>query len=242
MKRILAGPNAVSEALRAAPGRIEMVCIAETMRPVNVRRLEDLAKHSRVLCESLPKEALDRLAKGLVHQGVIAITGDYPYVDLPAILSRCQETQNPTIVVLDQVQDPRNLGAIMRSAYAFGASGVILPKDRAAKVTAAAVRTSAGASELLMVARIVNMARTLDELRDEGFRIYGASGRGGAPLSSLDWSGPTALVLGNEGKGIRRLTAEHCDILFDIPMACDFDSLNVSAAAAIALYEAHQRR
>lgn len=242
MKRILAGPNAVFEALRAAPGRIEMVCIAETMRPVNVRRLEEQAKHSRVSCEYLPKESLDRLAKGLVHQGVIAITGDYPYVDLQAILERCRETDDPTIVVLDQIQDPRNLGAIMRSAYAFGAAGIVLPKDRAAKVTAAAVRTSAGASELLMVARIINVARTLDDLRDEGFRIYGASGRGGTPLASLDWSGPTALVLGNEGKGLRRLTAEHCDALFDIPMAVEFDSLNVSAAAAIALYEAHVRR
>lgn len=242
MKRILAGPHAVTEALRATPGAIEVVCLADSLRTLTTKDIEDLARRARVECEVLPKESLDELAGKLHHQGVIAITGDYPYVDFHTLLELGETQSNPLIVVLDQIQDPRNLGAILRSAHAFGAAGVVLPKDRAAKVTAAAVRTSAGASELVKICRITNLARTLDELKDRGYRVHGADASSELTLSAVGWSGRTALVMGSEGRGLRRLTAEHCDRLFKIPMATAFDSLNVSAAAAIALYEASKQR
>ncbi len=242
MKRILSGPHAVSEALRTAPGAIDVICVAETMRPTSVKRIEDLARRARVSLETIPKSALDEISKGISHQGVIAITGSYPYLDLDGLLAVTKKELAPLIVVLDQVQDPRNLGAIMRSAHAFGASGIIIPKDRSASVTAAAVRTSAGASELIRTVRVTNLVRCLDNLRDEGFQVFGAAVGGERKLDSLSWQDRCVLVLGNEGRGLRRLTAQHCDMLFSIPLASDFDSLNVSAAAAIALYEAARQR
>ncbi len=242
MKRILAGPRAVGEALRAAPGSIETVYIAQTMRPIAARRIEDQARNGRVPCEPLSNSALDRLARGINHQGVLAITGAYPYRDLTQIIDAGKAEENPLIVVLDQVQDPRNLGAIMRSVYAFGATGLIIARNKSAKVTAAAVRSSAGASELLKVAQVTNLVRTLDQLKDEGYHVFGATGAVNTDLSRLNWRGRAVLVLGNEGRGLRRLTAEHCDTLFAIRMAAEFDSLNVSAAAAIVLHAAAQQR
>ncbi len=242
MKRILAGPHAVTEALRATPGAIEVICVAETMRPTSVRRIEDLARRTRVSVEILPRIALDRISKDLNHQGVIAITGSYPYIDLEGLLAAVKKEVNPLIIGLDQVQDPGNLGAIMRSAYAFGASGIVIPKDRSARVTSAAVRTSAGASELTRVVRVTNLVRCLDRLRDQGFQVFGAAVNGETKLEDLSWEDRCMLVLGNESRGIRRLTAEHCDKLFRIPLPCDFDSLNVSATAAIVLHKAAGQR
>ena len=190
----------------------------------------------------MPKSSLDQLAKELRHQGIIAITGSYPYLDMDGLMARAEKQQNPLLVALDQVQDPRNLGAIMRSAHVFGASGLLIPKNRSARVTEATVRTSAGASELVATVLITNLVRTLDELRDRDYRVFGTSLDGNTSLRDLSWQGKTVLVLGNEGRGLRRLTREHCDVLFTIPMANEFDSLNVSAAASIALYEAAGQR
>ncbi len=242
MKRIIAGPNAVSEVLRSTPGKIEAICVAESMRPTSVRRIEDLAKHVRVSVETLPKVAIDEMAGDLRHQGVVAITGSYPYIDLDGLLDVAKKVSNPLLVALDQVQDPGNLGAIMRSAYAFGVVGVIITKDRSASVTAAAVRASAGASELLRVARVTNLVRSIDQLAEEGYQIFGAAMGGKSRLHSMPLRDKCVLVMGNEGRGLRRLTIEHCDRLFTIPMLREFDSLNVSAAAAIALYEAARQR
>ncbi len=242
MKRILAGPHAVNEALRVKPGAIEVICVVESMRPTSVRRIEETARRSKVPMELLSREAVDQLAGKVVHQGVVAVTGSYPYIDLDGLLARAAEHPHPLIVVLDQIQDPRNLGAIMRSVHAFGGCGLIILKDRAAGVTAAVVRASAGASELVLTTRVTNLVRTLDRLRDEGYQVYGASTGDSTRVAEISWRGRTALVLGSEGRGLRRLTTEHCDRLFTIPLAVDFDSLNVSAAAAIALYEASRQR
>ncbi|MCP4601513.1 MAG: 23S rRNA (guanosine(2251)-2'-O)-methyltransferase RlmB [Proteobacteria bacterium] len=242
MKRILAGPHAVTEVLHSTPGSIEVICVAESMRPTSVRRIEELARRARVSVELLPKNALDQIAKELLHQGVIAITGSYPYLDMDGLLAATKKEVSPLILALDQIQDPRNLGAIIRSAYAFGASGLVIPKDRSASVTSAAVRTSAGASELIRTVRVTNLVRCLDRLRDEGFQIFGATMDGNARLEHLPWQGRCVLVLGNESRGLRRLTSEHCDYLFTIPLSRNFDSLNVSAAASIALYEAARLR
>lgn len=242
MKRILAGPHAVLEALRGAPRAIETVLVVDSMRAGAMFRIEEKAKHSKVPYELVSKAMVDGLAGELNHQGVLAITGAYPYLDFEGVLAHADNDAHPLIVVLDQVQDPGNLGAIMRSAHAFGASGMLLLKDRAAGVTGAAVRSSAGASELLKTARVTNLVRALDEMRDRGYRVLGAAMSGDVSIRDVSWTGKTALVFGNEGKGLRRLTARHCDQLFSIPMAGDFDSLNVSAAAAIALFQASAER
>jgi 23S rRNA (guanosine2251-2'-O)-methyltransferase len=242
MKRVVAGPNAVTEAIRAAPGDVGAGDLADGLTRAAADRLERLCRDADVPCSSLPREALDALAKGLTHQGVVALAGDYPYVDLEAVLSEGRRVAEPLLVVLDQIQDPGNLGAIVRSAHALGATGVILTRDRSASMTPAAVRASAGASELIRVARVGNLAQCLDHLRDSGYRVLGAAADAEARVDDVDRRGPTALVLGGEGKGLRRLTREHCDLLFRIPLATAFDSLNVSVAAAVALYELGRAR
>jgi 23S rRNA (guanosine2251-2'-O)-methyltransferase len=219
-----------------------MICVAETLREAAASRIEDQARKAKVPCEALSKSALDRLAKGLNHQGVIAVTGDYPYVDPDSLIEHALMQVNSLIVALDQVQDPRNLGAIIRSVYAFGANGVIITRNRSAMVTGAAVRASVGTSELVRICRVTNLVHTLDLLRDKGFFVFGATSKAPSVLSELSWKDRTVLVLGNESSGLRRLTAEHCDRLFSIPLVANFDSLNVSAAAAISLYEAARQR
>jgi len=242
MKRIIAGPNAVLEALRARPAAIEVVYLADGLDSSAARRVETIAGRARVACEPIPRGALDEMAEQLNHQGVVAITGSYPYVDQAGLLTAASALEAPLLVVLDQVQDPGNLGAIIRSAHALGAAGLILTRNRSASVTRGAVRSSVGASELTRVARVTNLARCLDELRDAGYRVYGAVGGAKTTLDELTWDGPCAVVLGNESRGLRRLTREHCDALYSIPMAGGFDSLNVSAAAAITLYAASLAR
>ncbi len=242
MKRILAGPNVIMEALRASPRSIEVILIADSLRPMSMKQIEDAARRAQVEVEETSRMLLDRLTPGIPNQGTVAITGSYPYIDFDTLISIGEKQCDPLVVVLDQVQDPRNLGAVIRSSYAFGAIGIIMPKDRSAPINAAAVRASAGASELIKTVRVTNLARTMDQLREHGYQVYGADLKGDVLLHELSMEGRVALVLGNEGKGIRRLTAEHCDRLFRISLVNDFDSLNVSAAAAVALYEASKYR
>ena len=242
MKRVIAGPHAVIEALRASPGAFEIVYLADGVRSSSSRRVETVAKRARVPYEFIPRSALDEMADKLNHQGVVGITGAYPYLDLNGLLEAASKVESPLLVVLDQVQDPGNLGAIIRSAHALGAAGLILTRNRSASVTRGAVRSSAGASELVRIARVTNLARCLDSLREADYRVLGAAGDAGTPLVEIDWRGPCAMVLGNESRGLRRLTREHCDQLFSIPLAAEFDSLNVSASAAIALYAASLSR
>jgi 23S rRNA (guanosine2251-2'-O)-methyltransferase len=232
----------VTEAIRGASGDVAAVYLADGLSGAAADALARLCRDRDVPCSTLPRDALDALSKGLTHQGVIALAGDYPYVDLEGLLGEAGRVAEPLLVVLDQIQDPGNLGAIVRSAHALGATGVIVTRDRSAPMTPAAVRASAGASELIRVARVGNLAQCLDRLRDAGYRALGAAAEGEARVDEIDWSGPVALVLGSEGKGLRRLTRERCDSLFRIPLATAFDSLNVSVAAAIALYEIGRRR
>lgn len=242
MKRVIAGPNAVNEALRAAPREIAAVYLAEGLARGTAERIGKLARDAGAPCSEASREALDALAGGLHHQGVLALAGDYPYAGFDDMLASVKREPAPLLVVLDQVQDPGNLGAIVRSAHALGAGGVAITRERSAPMTPAAVRASAGASELIRVARVGNLAQCLERLKEEGFFVAGAAGEAERPLGEIDWSGPIALVLGGEGKGLRRLTRERCDALFCIPLATAFDSLNVSAAAAIVLYEIGRAR
>jgi 23S rRNA (guanosine2251-2'-O)-methyltransferase len=177
------------------------------------------------------------LARGGVHQGVVAHVAPYPYSGLEEILS----TSNPLILVLDGVTDPRNLGAVLRVADGAGASGVVVPKDRAVGVTAAAVKASAGASEYVRVARETNLRRAVDTMKRAGLWVYSAEA-GGTPYTELDFAGAVALVLGSEGRGVRRLVREGCDGTVSVPMLGAVESLNVSVASAVLLYEARRRR
>ena len=183
------------------------------------------------------RSRVDELARGGVHQGVVARVEPYPYSGLGEILA----APEPLILVLDGVTDPRNLGAVLRAADGAGAGGVVIPKDKAVGVTAAAVKASAGASEHVRVARETNLRRAVEEIKRAGVWTYAADAKGTA-YTELDLGGPVALVLGSEGKGVRRLVREACDGTVAIPMLGSVPSLNVSVAAAVLLYEARRRR
>ena len=183
------------------------------------------------------RQRVEELAGGGVHQGVVARVEPYPYSGLGEILS----TPEPLVLVLDGVTDPRNLGAVLRAAEAAGASGVVIPKDRAVGVTAAAVKASAGASEHVLVARVTNLRRAVDTMKDAGLWVYAAEA-GGTPYVELDLTGALALVFGSEGRGVRRLVREGCDGTVSIPMLGAVESLNVSVASAVLLYEVRRGR
>ncbi len=218
-----------------------LVLVAQGSRPAP--GVLDAARGAGVEVHERPREELDALAKGLRHQGVLAITGDYPYVDLDALLEAAERSPSPALLlVLDSVQDVGNVGSLLRSAVGLGVDGVVLCRHNAAPVSAAAVRASAGASEHARVARVTNLANTLRRFRDEGLTVVGTAAEAPARLDEVDFTGPTALVLGNEGKGMRRLVRESCDVLASIPLASTLASLNVGVAGALALYEAQRQR
>jgi len=181
---------------------------------------------------------LTRLAGSPDHQGVVAEVDPYPYADPRAVLER----PDGLIIALDQVQDPRNLGAVCRSAEAAGAAGIVIPSRRAAAVTAVAAKASAGAVEHLPIARVTNLADWLGVAKEAGAWVYGAQSGADAPYTSADLTGKVVLVLGSEGGGLRRRVAESCDLLVSIPIRGRVESLNVSAAAAVLLFEAARQR
>ncbi|MFO0681357.1 MAG: 23S rRNA (guanosine(2251)-2'-O)-methyltransferase RlmB [Sandaracinus sp.] len=238
MKRILAGTHAVTEALRASAGAVHVVYVAEGVR---VDRLGELARERNVRVEERTPAELDALAEGLRHQGVVAITGDFPYRDLDGLLAEIEGP--PFLLALDEITDPHNFGAMIRSAVALGAHGVLTLKDRAVPVTGAVVRAAAGATEHARIARVTNLARTLAELRDDRFlSVVGLAADGEHDIDRL----PPApqgriIVVGSEGKGLRPLVRKQCTELARIPMTSAIGSLNASVAAAIALFATRPR-
>lgn len=206
-----------------------------------VRTLIQAARERRVACEEVSREALDALSHGHRHQGVVAVGGDYPYRNLDDILS--EASRAPLLVALDQITDPHNFGAIVRSAVAFGADGVLTLKHRAAPVSAATVRASAGATERARIARITNLARTLVDLQKQGLQTVGLAADAELTLEDLPY--PAAgrlLVVGSEGSGLRRLVAERCEVRARLPLYGPMASLNASVAAGIALYVSARSR
>jgi 23S rRNA (guanosine2251-2'-O)-methyltransferase len=226
------GIRPVVESLKSGRRRIfevldsvgdDEVAKAATERGVDVKRVS--------------RQRVEELSRGGVHQGVVARVEPYPYSGLEEILS----APEPVVLILDGVTDPRNLGAVLRAADGAGASGVVIPKDRAVGVTAAAVKASAGASEHVRVARETNLRRAIERMKEAGLWVYAADA-GGTPYTELDLAGPVAFVLGSEGRGVRRLVREACDGKVSIPMLGAVESLNVSVASAVLLYEARRRR
>ena len=215
--------------------------VYEVLDSVGDEEISSEASSRNARLRRVRRERIEELVHGAVHQGVVARVGPYPYSGLEEILA----TPDPLAVVLDGVTDPRNLGAVLRAADGAGASGVVVPKDRAAGVTPAAVKASAGASEHVRVARETNLRRALERMKEAGVWTYAAEDRTSvrAPAyTDLDLSGPVALVLGSEGRGIRRLVREGCDGTVSIPMRGAVSSLNISVAAAVLLFEARRQR
>ena len=240
MKRVVAGSRAVAEAVRAKPGALTVVYVSEATKKQHAALLEEVRARG-VRLEERPSGEIDSLAEGTKHQGIVAIGGEYAYVELDEVLEKA--APQPLLLALDEITDPHNLGAIVRSAVAFGADGVITLKDRAAPVTGVVVRASAGATEHARIARVTNLARTLGELTERGIQVVGLAAEGDADISAL----PPApegrcLVVGSEGKGLRRLVRERCEVLARISMPGPIASLNASVAAGIALAEAARER
>jgi 23S rRNA (guanosine2251-2'-O)-methyltransferase len=244
MTRIVYGMNPVRELIMARPKDVNVVYLAAGDTGPAMRDLAGQCRGRGVDVEERDRGELDALAgSGARHQGVLAITGEYNYAELEDLLDDLEaRAATPLLVVLDGVQDPRNLGAIVRSAHALGAHGVVVGKDRAAPVTPAAVKASAGATEHLPVARVTNVSRALDMLKQHGVWTVGAVMRDAPPPAKLDLRGPIALVLGAEGKGLRPLVERGCDHRVLIPMVGRVASLNVSVAAGVLLYEAVRQR
>ncbi len=244
MKRHLCGVHAVREALASHARDLAVVYFAEDPARGPLAEVATIARNARVTVEVRAASELDALAGPVRHQGVVAIAaGDYPYLDLDALLTKASaRTQTPLIVALDEVTDPHNLGAIVRSVVALGADGVITLKDRAAPVTPVVVRASAGATEHAAIARVVNLSRTLEALSRKDIRTVGLDADGSADLEAIDLTGPVALVVGSEGYGLRRLVKERCDVIARIPLSGPVASLNASVAAAIAIYEVTRQR
>jgi 23S rRNA (guanosine2251-2'-O)-methyltransferase len=240
----IAGINAVSSALEHDIERVHEVLVEAGGKNPRLADIEDKARRNDISVRRVALQALDGVAGGLRHQGVIArYEAPRPVEEsaLPGLLEAADG--KALLLVLDGVQDPHNLGACLRSAAAAAVTCVIIPKDKAAPINATVRKTSAGAADRIPVISVTNLARTLRAIKDAGVWVYGLAGESeGAAIHSIDLTGNVALVLGAEGEGMRRLTREHCDALVRIPMPGEMESLNVSVAAGIALFEAVRQR
>ncbi|HEX8812509.1 MAG TPA: 23S rRNA (guanosine(2251)-2'-O)-methyltransferase RlmB [Terracidiphilus sp.] len=239
---VIYGIHAVSEALKSGGRSFEYVGIARERHDQRMQRLIDDCRASGVQVRFLPREQLDRRANTNTHQGVIAVTSSKQYADVDTLLEQ-RHSEHSFLVVLDSVEDPHNLGALIRTADGAGADGVIIPERRAAGLTGTAVKASAGASERLPIARVANISRTLDELKERNVWTVGLDERSRQSYEELDYNMHCAIVLGAEGKGLHDLVRRRCDFLVSIPMLGHGPSLNVSVAGAVVMYEvARQRR
>lgn len=242
----LYGFSPVLEALRAGRRPIERIVVAEGAHESRLHELIQLARERRVLVRRAPRAELQRLTAGANHQGVVAFVAAAAYADaddlLDALAARVGTSAPPLAIVLDGVEDPRNLGAIIRTAECAGAHGVFVPERRAAGLTETVAKTAAGALEYVPVARVVNVARLVEELKERGIWTVGTDAEAEVDYTEWDWTQPVALFLGGEGEGLRRLVRERCDALVRIPLRGHIESLNVSVATGVILYEAVRQR
>jgi 23S rRNA (guanosine2251-2'-O)-methyltransferase len=231
----------VAEALKARGRSFEWVGVSKERHDLRLQRVVDECRRQGVAVRFLGRAELDRMAGNNAHQGVVAITSNKRYNDLDDVIA-AKRGHHSLIVVLDGVEDPHNLGAILRTADAAGADGVVIPERRAVGVTATVAKASAGASEHLPMAKVTNIARTLEELKEKNLWIVGLDERGTETYDALDYNMDCAIVLGSEGKGVHDLVAKKCDFLVSIPMLGKVPSLNVSVAAGVVLYEIVRQR
>jgi 23S rRNA (guanosine2251-2'-O)-methyltransferase len=240
--QIIFGIHAVEEALEARGRGFEYVAVTSGRGDVRIQKLVQKCRASGVSVRSLPRDQLTRLAKTSNHQGVVAVTAEKQYGDLEDLLAR-KRGQHAFLLVLDGIEDPHNLGAIIRTAEGAGVDGIVIPERRAAGVTATVVKVSAGASEHLPIARVANLGRAVEELKSNNIWTVGLDERASKTYDELDYKMDCALILGAEGHGLHEQIRKKCDFLASIPMLGRVPSLNVSVAAAIVMYEvARQRR
>lgn len=239
-KDILIGRNAVTEAVKS--GReIDKITVAKGSDG-SVKKIVAMAKDRGIPVYFADRQALDRMAPGEKHQGIIAQVSGFSYSSVDEILAEAEQRQeDPFVVILDGIEDPHNLGAIMRTAECVGAHGIIIPKRRAACVTETAAKAAAGAAEYMKVAKVTNIGRTVDELKEHGIWVAACDMDGDTYWQS-DLKGPVAVVIGNEGAGISKLVKEKCDFSVSMPMKGNITSLNASNAAAVIMYEVRRQR
>ena len=239
---VIEGRNAVIEALRAGTA-IDKIYLMKGEGDSALGHIASAAREKGIVVVDADRRKLDNMSRTHSHQGVIALAAVREYVDVEDILNIARERgENPLIVVCDEISDPHNLGAVIRTADAAGAHGVIIPKRRSAGLTAVVGKTSAGAVAHVPVARVPNLPALLKELTEEGGWVFGTAANGTTSLYQADLKGPAAIVIGSEGAGMGRLVAENCDFTVSIPMFGKINSLNASAAAAVLLYEAVRQR
>ena len=239
---IIEGRNAVIEALRAGRA-IDKIYLARGETDSTLGHIASKGRSAGAVVVEADRRKLDQMSRTKAHQGVIAIASATEYSTIPQILASAKERQeDPFIILCDEISDPHNLGAIIRTAEAAGAHGVIIPKRRSAGITPVVEKTSAGAVFHLPVARVSNLVSAIKELKEAGLWIYGSAADGTSPLWSTAFSGPTALVIGSEGNGMSRLVREACDYIVSIPMAGKVGSLNASVSAALLIYETMRQR
>ena len=239
---LIEGRNALTEALKSGRA-IDKLYVAEGSTDRSLARLAALAKEAGAVVVPTDRRKLDQMSPTGAHQGVIAAVAAHEYASLDDILALAAERgEAPLIVICDELSDPHNLGAILRTAECAGAHGIVIPKRRGVGLTAVVAKTSAGAVEYLPVARVANIANTIRELQEKGVWVYGTAADADSPLYRTDLTGPAAIVIGNEGEGMSRLVRERCDVLVSIPMKGRISSLNASASAAVILYEALRQR
>ena len=217
---------------------IETLYISNNKLEGSINTIVGMAKEKKIIIKEVDKRKLDGMCDGESHQGVIAKVTPFKYSEVSDILDLAKERgESPFIVILDEVEDPHNLGSIARTAELFGVHGIIIPKRRSASVTATVYKSSVGAIEHVKVAKVTNLNATIDSLKEQGIWVYGADIRAEEYSYEVDYSGPCALIIGNEGRGISKLTVQKCDKLIKIPMVGKINSLNASVAGGIMMYE-----
>lgn len=235
---VVYGINPIKVLLDQQEPPLKKIIIAVGRGGSVVKSIADIARRKKIPVEWKQRQFLDELAGREDHQGIVGLRDAFAYADLDSVLkNRNPRLSHDLVLILDSIVDPQNLGSIIRSAHCLGANGVMIPTDRAASVTPAVIKVSAGSAEKLPVSRVTNLSQTIDELKEKGFWVFGADAHGGKNLRDQDFKCPVALVLGSEAKGIRPLLKKKCDFFITIPMAGNFDSFNVAVAAGIIQYE-----
>ncbi len=240
--RIIEGRNAVLEAFRAGK-TIDRLFVLDGCKDGPVQTImREAKKHKDTVVSFVKKERLDQLSETGKHQGVIAYAASYEYAEIEDILAKAAaKNEDPFVIILDGIEDPHNLGAIIRTANLAGAHGVIIPKHRAVGLTATVAKASAGALNYTPVAKVTNIVKTIEELKEKGL-WFACADMGGTEMYKLNLKGPIGIVIGNEGSGVSRLVKENCDMIASIPMKGDIDSLNASVAAGVLAFEVVRQR
>lgn len=239
---LVEGRNAVMEAIKT-DRTIEYIMISKGEKTGSIKNIIKLAKEKGVVVKEVDRKKLDSMSQTGVHQGIMAIITPYEYYDLQDILDYAEEKgEKPFIIILDEIEDPHNFGSIVRTAEVCGAHGIIIPKRRNVGVTPTVYKSSVGAVEHVKIAKVTNINNTIEELKNIGIWVYGADMHGEDYCFNVNFSGAVALVIGNEGHGISKLTKEKCDMLVKIPMAGKINSLNASVAGGIIMYEILKQR